>query len=188
MSFGRSRAALLTFAVAFAFISASVGRVRSASAQEECPLGSTEKTESGSTWCEPTVCATDTNCATGSICRPVPLCVEIGAIDPKAPTADGGQRLLVRQRCGADKSCPQKTTCSEQGRCITRAQADKAGLLTPSTAASGGAASGGAPTEPAKKSCGCHVPGGTGGELPGGALALALTTLVLARRRRRGPQ
>ena len=148
-----------------------------AGAQEECPLGSTQKTEGGSTWCEPTVCATDTNCATGSICRPVPLCVEIGALDK-----DAGQRLLVRQRCGAGKSCPQNTTCSEASRCVTPAQAQKAGILA--AGAASGAAGGAAPTETPKKSCGCHVPGTAGGELAGGALAL-LGALVLSARRRR---
>lgn len=145
---------------------------------DDCPLGSVEKSESGATWCEPTVCDTDTNCSTGSVCRPVALCVEVGVLDKNAKT-DGGQRLLVRQRCGADKSCPQNTTCSDKGRCLTRAQADKAGLLAPSASASATTAS----SEPPKKSCGCHVPGTAGGEWAGSALGLLGLAVVAARRR-----
>jgi hypothetical protein len=154
-----------------------------ARAQEECPLGSTPKSENGQTWCEPSVCDTDTQCPTGSICRPVPLCVEIGALDQAPGTkSDAGQRLLVRQRCGADKTCPQRTTCSEKSRCITRAQADKAGLLTPSAA---GSAAAGATGEPPKKACGCHVPGTSGGDLAGAGLGMLGALAIVARRRTR---
>ena len=154
---------------------------------ETCPLGSVEKKESGETWCEPTVCETDTNCETGFVCRSVALCVEIGVLDPKATgaQAEAGTKLLVRQRCGADKSCPSKTTCSEKGRCMSRAQADKAGLLTPSAAGSGAAANGGGATDPPKKACGCSVIGTRGGELGGAALALLGVIAIGARRRRR---
>jgi MYXO-CTERM domain-containing protein len=162
-----------------------------AGAQEECPLGSTQKSESGQTWCEPTVCDQDNQCATGSVCRPVALCVEIGALD-QAPgvKTDAGQRLLVRQRCGADKSCPQKTTCSDKGRCITRAQAEKAGLTSATSGTDAGAASSAPATDASKKSCGCHVPGAPGGELGFGGATLALLGLVAigARRRRQGMQ
>lgn len=155
-----------------------------ASAQEECPLGSVQRTESGQTWCEPTVCETDTNCPNGSICRPVALCVEIGVLDnTPAAKAEAGTKLLVRQRCGVDKACPQKTTCSDKSRCITRAQAEKAGLLT--VGAAGSAAPSGAPAEAQKKSCGCHVPGTRGGELGGAALAIVGALLIGARRRTR---
>jgi len=155
-----------------------------ARADEECPLGSISKSESGETWCEPTVCDDAAPCPSGLICRPVALCVEIGTL-PQAPgtKSDAGQRLLVRQRCGADKSCPQRTTCSDKGRCITREQADRAGLLTAadaSSAASPTTAPGAAP----KKSCGCDVPGSSGDGIPTSALALLGAALVVARRRR----
>jgi hypothetical protein len=172
------------FVVAFAGASALVSITSVAHAQEECPLGSVEKTEGGQTWCEPTICDLDNQCPVGSICRPVALCVEVGVLEA-SPTAktDAGQRLLVRQRCGLDKACPQRTTCSEKGRCITRAQADKAGL----TAAPGTDGGGGAPTDGAskKKACGCHVPGTSGGELGGSALALLGAIAIGARRRAR---
>ncbi len=174
--------ALLTAAAAAASI---VSISRAALAQEECPLGSTQKSEGGQTWCEPTVCDLDNQCPTGSICRPVPLCVEIGALDQAPGTkSDAGARLLVRQRCGADKACPQRTTCSEKSRCITRAQAEKAGLLT-AGGASGADAGAAAAGEPPKKACGCHVLGTTGGELPGAALAIACVAAIAARRRMR---
>jgi len=166
-------------------VSVVLGAAGSAHAQEECPLGSTQKSESGQTWCEPTVCDQDEQCPTGSVCRPVALCVEIGTLD-QAPgvKTDAGQRLLVRQRCGADKSCPQRTTCSDKGRCITRAQAEKAGLTaSPSAGDAGAAARGGEPAP--KKACGCDVPGSSGGELGGAALAMLGAVAIGARRRTR---
>jgi MYXO-CTERM domain-containing protein len=168
----------------FVSVAAGVfGTGGTARAQEECPLGSTQKSESGATWCEPTVCDQDTQCPTGSVCRPVALCVEIGTLDQAGAKTDGGQRLLVRQRCGADKSCPQKTTCSDKGRCITRAQAEKAGLTA--VAAAGDAGGTGAATDAPKKACGCHVPGTSGGERGGAALALLGLVAIGARRRSR---
>lgn len=160
-----------------------LGTAGTARAQEECPLGSTQKSESGQTWCEPTVCDETALCPAGLVCRPVALCVEIGALE-QAPGAktDAGQRLLVRQRCGADKSCPQRTTCSDKGRCITQAQADRAGLSKPaSTTAPAAAPAADAP----KKACGCDVPGTSGGELGGGALAMLGMVAMAARRRKR---
>jgi MYXO-CTERM domain-containing protein len=154
----------------------------SARAEDDCPLGSVEKKESGDTWCEPTVCDTDVQCPTGSICRPVPLCVEIGTLDRRPgdeTDAAASTKLLVRQRCGEDKACPPKTTCSEKSRCITRAQADRAGL-----SAAPGTDAGLAPAA-AKKSCGCHAPGTSGGETGGGALALLGALAMIARRRGR---
>ena len=161
-----------------------LGTAGTARAQEECPLGSTPKSEGGQTWCEPTVCDETAPCPGGLVCRPVALCIEIGALE-QAPgmKTDAGQRLLVRQRCGADKSCPQKTTCSDKGRCITTAQAEKAGLLTPSKATDGGA-SPPAPDAP-KKACGCSVPGTSGGERGGVALAVLALVAIAARRRPR---
>ena len=158
-----------------------------ARADEECPLGSVQKSESGETWCEPTVCDADTQCPTGSLCRPIPLCVEIGTL-PQAPgtKSDAGQRLLVRQRCGADKSCPQRTTCSDKSRCITRAQAERANLLSAPAAGASASASTGATDAPAtKKACGCAVPGRSTGDLGGAALALLAMAVIGTRRRSR---
>jgi hypothetical protein len=174
MSFGRAALVLLSLALV-------TTAARTARADDDCPLGSSEKKESGFTWCEPSVCDADNQCPTGSVCRPVPLCVEIGAVDGGGAAA--GARLLVRQRCGVGKACPQNTTCSEKSRCITLAQADKAGLtsVTPGSSASATPAS----SEPPKKACGCDVPGGrTGG---GGAalLLVAGATVIAARRRAR---
>lgn len=173
----------LAFAFGLAFAATSLSP-RVASAQEDCPVGSVQKTENGQTWCEPTICATDTNCATGLICRPVALCVEIGALAPGAK--DAGQRLMVRQRCGEAKSCPQNTTCSEASRCVTKAQAEKAGLLTAGAASGAPQGKGDAPSaDPPKKSCGCHVPGASSGTLAGSALALLAGLVIVARRRSR---
>ena len=157
-----------------------------ARADDECPLGSVQKSESGETWCEPTVCDDDTRCPTGSLCRPVPLCVEIGTL-PQAPgtKSDAGQRLLVRQRCGADKSCPQRTTCSDKTRCVTRAQAERAHLLSlPAAGASAGPPPTGSTPAP-KKACGCGVLGRSTGDLGSAALALLGVAVVATRRRSR---
>jgi len=156
-----------------------------AHAEDQCPLGSTERTEAGFTWCEPSVCDSDSQCATGSICRAVPLCVEVGALDAGKGDA-GGARLLARQRCGISKSCPQNTTCSEKSRCITKAQADKAGLMTASGAsAAPSAAAGSATGDAPKKACGCDVPGTRGAERIGGVLAMLGLVVIGARRRAR---
>ena len=178
---------------AIAFGAFAVFGVGVAHADEECPLGSVQKSESGETWCEPTVCDDDTQCPTGSLCRPVPLCVEIGVL-PQAPgtKSDAGQRLLVRQRCGADKSCPQRTTCSEKSRCITRAQAERANLLTvPTPGASGSAgaaaAGSGGSTGAPKKACGCDLPGRSSGDVGGAGLALLGMAVIASRRRARQP-
>lgn len=175
--------------IAFSAFGVSVSGV--ARADEECPLGSVQKSESGETWCEPTVCADDTQCPTGSLCRPVPLCVEIGVL-PQAPgtKSDAGQRLLVRQRCGADKSCPQRTTCSEKSRCITRAQAERANLLSVATPSASAASAGTPPAGGAgtpKKACGCDVPGRSTGDVGGAALALLGVAVIASRRRSRQP-
>lgn len=152
-----------------------------AHADDPCPLGSTERREADLTWCEPSICDADISCPKGSVCRPVPLCVEIGAVDGGGEA--GGARLLVRQRCGLNKACPQNTTCSEKSRCITLAQADKAGLTTLSPNASATPTTSDAPP---KKACGCDVPGSsrnTGGA--GVLLALAGVVAISARRRAR---
>ncbi|HSO34503.1 MAG TPA: MYXO-CTERM sorting domain-containing protein [Labilithrix sp.] len=175
-SFSRVRVALVLLTLTAA--TATAGRAR---AEDTCPLGSTEKKETGFTWCEPSVCDADNQCPTGSICRPVPLCVEIGALDAGSSDA-GGARLLVRQRCGANKACPQNTTCSEKSRCITLAQADKAGLTSASGAAS--AAAPGAAEAP-KKACGCSVPGARGAGATSALLALLGVVAMGARRRAR---
>jgi hypothetical protein len=165
---------------------AVIATAGTARAQEQCPLGSTERVETGFTWCEPSVCDADNQCPTGSICRPVPLCVEVGVVDAGKSDA-GGARLLVRQRCGENKACPQNTTCSEKSRCITMAQADKAGLTTKSGPSAAASAAGPGSTDAPKKACGCDVPGTHGGELAGGLLAVLGLVTIGARRRARRP-
>jgi len=182
MSFSRSSLVSLSLS-ALILLCSSMAR-----ADDECPLGSVQKTESGQTWCEPTICEIDNQCPTGSLCRPVALCLEIGALDPSPGSKDAGQKVLVRQRCGANKSCPQNTTCSEKSRCITRGQADKAGLsAAPGAAGSApmpAGSAGATPVDAPKKACGCHVVGASGGELGGGALAVLAAIAIAARRRR----
>lgn len=188
-SSGSGSLRLTVVATGIAALVAATGTARVAHAQTDCPPGSTQKSESGFTWCAPSVCDTDAQCGGGEVCRPIPLCVQVGKVDPKgAGMADAGERLVATQRCGADKACPNTTVCSDKSRCISRDKADRLGLLA--AAAPGGSASAGADSatpsaEPAKKSCGCHVPGARSGE----PLALALATLgavvIAARRRRR---
>lgn len=148
----------------------------------DCPVGSTQKSEGAFQWCEPSVCDSDAQCSAGEICKPIPLCVQVGAIKPTgAAMGDaGGQRLIATQRCGNDKACPDTTTCSEKSRCISRAQADKMGLLAPAAASSASSAGTG---EAPKKACGCSVPGSSGGDRSVLWLACALAAVVGARRR-----
>lgn len=173
------------FAVATALTLTSVTTV--ARADDECPPGSKYETEGEFKWCKPTVCETDVQCATGEVCKPVPLCVQIGRVESK-PGQDAGSRLIALQRCGEDKQCPNTSVCSsEHSRCVSRAQADKMGGINAKAAPNGSAPSGSAPPaggEPAKKSCGCSVVGMPGGELAG-VLAAAAVALTLSRRSRR---
>lgn len=146
---------------------------------DDCPAGSKFKTQDGYSFCEPTVCLNDGQCAPDEVCRPIGLCMQVGTLDTKTGLTDAGQRLVVTQRCAPDKTCPQTTTCSEKERCISRVAADKMGLLTPP------AANGATSTTPEKKSsCGCEAVGSSGGA-GRGALAIAAAALVLLSRRRR---
>lgn len=156
------RAALPFVVVSFVTFNSPAARADDAN----CPAGSRQKTEAGLTWCEPSVCEADANCGTGEVCRPVALCVEIGTM-----TGDAGQRLMVRQRCGADKSCPQTTTCSDMRRCVSRADAEKMVAQAP-------------PAEPAKHSCGCEVPRKAGASLPYVSLAGLVVAVIGSRRGR----
>lgn len=178
MSRTRTSASLLAAIAALASFATSIP----ARADDECPPGAKYKTEGEFKWCEPTVCDNDAQCATGEVCKPVALCVQIGKVESK-PGQDGGQRLITTQRCGEDKNCPNTTVCTEKSRCVSRAQADKMAGLTVKGApsASAGAAGG----EPAKKSCGCHAVGVRGGELAGLAVAAGALAFALGRRRRR---
>ncbi|MBS2019747.1 MAG: hypothetical protein JST00_43190 [Deltaproteobacteria bacterium] len=168
--------------VAAATVLALATGTATARADDDCPAGSKYKTEGEFKWCEPTVCDSDAQCATGEVCRPVALCVQIGKVDTK-PGQDAGQRLITTQRCGEDKACPSTTVCTEKSRCVSRAQADKMSGLTVKAAPS--ASAGGAGGEPAKKSCGCGVIGAHGGETFGLALGALGVALALARRGRR---
>jgi MYXO-CTERM domain-containing protein len=160
--------ALLTVLTALSLVLASSPALAD---EANCPAGSMQKTEEGATWCEPTVCETDTQCGSGEVCSPVPLCVEVGTLKPSGAKlgGDAGQRLMARQKCGADKSCPQATTCSDMKRCVSRASAERMNAPT-------------APTEAPKKSCGCRV---AGAPTSGLGLALAGVALALAAARRR---
>lgn len=153
-----------------------------ARAEEECPPGAKYKTEGEFKWCEPTVCDNDAQCATGEVCKPVALCVQIGKVESK-PGQDAGSRLITAQRCAEDKVCPNTTVCSEHARCVSRAQADKMAGITVKAAPSSSAAAGSG--EAPKKSCGCHAVGARGGELAGLALAAGALAFAVGRRRRR---
>src|SRR5262245_11420464 len=143
-----------SLAIAVATLAATVP----ARAEVECPPGSRQKSSGASTWCEPSVCASDVQCAPGEVCKPVPLCVEIGAAKGAPGLADAGALLMARQKCGLEKKCPQATTCQEHPVCVARAEAEKMGLLGAVPSASpAGSASASAPS--AKKSCGCRVVG-----------------------------
>lgn len=173
--------ALRTLAVVAVFASSLV-TAATAAALEDCPPGSSSRSENGFTWCEPSVCANDGQCRPDEVCRPVALCMQVGKVETggAALAKDGGaQRLVATQRCGPNKTCPDTTACSEMGRCLARTTADKMGLLA-APASSAGTSS--APA--AGKSCGCSTPGAS---TPGGSAALAALAvlgLVVAARAR----
>ena len=148
---------------------------------DDCPPGSVFRSEDGYTWCEPTVCENDGQCKTTEVCRPVPLCMQVGTLSADAAVlGDAGKRLVVTQACAPDKSCPQTTVCSDMTRCLPRTAAERMGLLT--TSAPSAAPATGAAGEK-KSSCGCDVVGG-GGPAPLGAAALALALAGSIARRR----
>jgi hypothetical protein len=153
-----------------------------ARADEECPPGSVHKTQDGFSWCEPTVCANDGQCMPSEVCRPVGLCMEIGTLgDAQAP--DGGKRLVVTQRCAPDKTCPQKQTCSDMSRCVSKAAADRMGILTASSAAPASSSASG--SDPKKSSCACDLATKTYGSNGSIVFGLAFGALALRRKRTR---
>jgi hypothetical protein len=162
--------------------------VASAARADDCPPGSVFKSQEGFSWCEPTVCTNDGQCSPAEVCRPVPLCMQVGTVQSDAAAlGDASKRLVVTQRCAPDKTCPQTTICSDLGRCVSKAAAEKMGIL--GAAPSAAPAPGGGGTTANKSACGCDVPGST----PGGSRALALlgasvAVSVLARAARRAPR
>jgi hypothetical protein len=168
----------LTFVGIVAFAAASFVS-SSAAADQDCIAGARPKTEGAFTWCEPALCLSDAQCSSSEVCKPVPLCIEIGNVSPDAGKADaGGQRLAVTQTCAPDKTCPQNQTCSVLPKCISKAAAERMGLLSTAPSAAGSASAGSSGGDAKKSSCGCDVPGRSTGALPG-ALALALGLAVL---------
>lgn len=150
----------------------------------DCPPGSLSRSQDGYSFCEPTVCQNDGQCNPEEVCRPVALCMQIGTLDVDAATLGGAaaKRLVVTQPCAPDKSCPQTTTCSDMGRCLSKATAEKLGILTRNDARAL------PPGEPAKKSCGCGVVGAdraSGGFLA--VLAGVVGATIRAARGRRAP-
>ena len=152
-----------------------------AHAEDDCPPGSVHKTQDGFTFCEPTVCTNDGQCNSNEVCRKVGLCMEVGTL-ADAATDDAGKRLVVTQRCAPDKTCPQKQTCSDLTRCVSKSDAQKMGILHLEAAPSATAAPGSA-VEPKKSACDCNTVGA--GSAGAGGILTGLGALVLVTRRRR---
>lgn len=152
----------------------------SLAAADDCPPGSKYKTEDGFSFCEPSVCANDTQCGPGETCASYPLCVQVGTTKQGAALGDAGKRLVATQRCGPDNACPDTTVCSVLTRCISKAVAERNAPAAPA------ATSGSEPTK--KGACGCALPG-SGGAPSGLAFAgLVLGVLAARRRIRRDPR
>lgn len=160
----------LSLALSLSFVASSA-----LAQQETCPPGSTWKSQGGAGWCEPSVCAADMDCKSGEVCKPIPLCVEIGKTDPGT---DAGV-LMARQKCGENKSCPSGTVCSDKGRCLSKDAAEKLGLLGATGKADGSTSA------PPKKACGCKTPGVPTGNTAAVLVALGLAACVARRRIRR---
>jgi hypothetical protein len=142
----------------------------------DCPPGSTPQSHEGYDWCEPSICENDSQC-TPKVCRPVALCIQVGALTSDAAALAGaGKRLVATQRCAPDKSCPQTTVCSEKGRCVSKADAERMGApASPDASASA------APET--KSKCGCDIVGLETGAR-GGLIAIAALVAITARRAR----
>lgn len=145
---------------------------------DDCPPGSAQRSEDGYTFCEPSVCQSDDQCKPDEVCRHVALCMKVGSLDVdaallgKAPA----KRLVVTKACGPDKSCPHDTTCSDLGRCLTKATAERMAILETKTPDA-------KPAEAPKKACGCVVVGVPANGLA--AIAVGLTILGARARRAR---
>lgn len=162
-------------------LSASAARAENATPPENCPPGSVGKASGAFAWCEPTVCIIDTDCGSGMVCRTLGLCMNAGTVDDT--NKDAATRLAVTNLCGANKSCPNDTICSERLRCVDKAVAQRMNLLAPGQApAPSASAAAPNPMMPKKSACGCTMPGGDPTTLPALA-ALALGVLAAARRR-----
>jgi len=147
----------------------------------DCPPGSVSRSQDGYSFCEPTVCQNDGQCNPEEVCRPVALCMQVGTLDVDAATLGGAaaKRLVVTQQCAPDKSCPQTTTCSDMGRCLSKGTAEKLGILTKTDAKTAPA-----PADAAKKACGCGVVGTD--HASGGFLAVLAGVVVATTRAARG--
>lgn len=164
-----------TAATAFVLFAASAAR-----ADDDCPAGSKFRNQDGYTWCEPTVCENDGQCGNGEVCRPAPLCLQVGTLKPTgAAMSDAGQRLVATQRCAPDHACPATTYCSDMKRCLSRTAAESMGLGAATPAASSSAAASSAK----KSSCGCHTVGDGGAGGAWAALGGGLIAWVARRRR-----
>ena len=146
----------------------------------DCPPGSVSRSQDGYAFCEPTVCQNDGQCNPDEVCRPVALCMQVGTLDVDAATlGTAAKRLVVTQQCAPDKSCPQTTTCSDMGRCLSKGTAERLGLLSRNDTKSAPA-----PADAAKKSCGCGVVGAS--HASGGFFALLAGVVVATIRAARG--
>jgi MYXO-CTERM domain-containing protein len=180
-----------TFAASLAIllVAASPGL---AAPPTDCPPGSVGKEEGSFAWCEPTVCRTDAECLGGDrVCRPIALCLQVGALDPDAslkagPSEDAEKRLVVTGRCApSEPRCPADATCSDMGRCVARAEAQRLGLLAPAAPNASASAASTSDTGKPPPRCGCDVPGVRAPSRAAALVALGVGLALLVRRRRR---
>lgn len=189
-AFGRAATLGRAAASVAAFALLSLVPTSAYAVDNDCPPGSTQKSEDGFTWCQPSVCLNDSQCNPSEVCRPIALCMEVGTLgDAAAPvgTKDASaQRLAVTQRCVSDQTCPQKQTCSKLSRCVAKTTAEKMGILADPAAASASAASASPSGDaPKKSSCGCRTVGSERSSSPLAAACALIAGLALVRRRAR---
>jgi hypothetical protein len=155
----------------------------------DCPPGSLYRSEDGYSFCEPTVCQNDAQCNPEEVCRPIPLCLQVGTLTKDAASlTDAGKRLVATQQCAPDQTCPQTTVCSALGRCVSKTTAERMGILSSSTAQPSGPGD----PPPKKTTCGCRAVGEGGDSwrqaLVGCAVLAAALSARRARAGRRGSQ
>jgi MYXO-CTERM domain-containing protein len=177
-----------------AFLALTLGALAPARASlpTDCPPGSVGKEEGTFAWCEPTVCRTDADCMGGDrVCRSLPLCLQVGALDPDASlkggaSPDAAKRLVATGRCApSEPRCPSDSTCSDMMRCLSRADAQRMGVPEPAAPKPSASAAPVSETGKPPPRCGCDVPGARTSAGGAGLLLAALGLVAAGRRRRR---
>lgn len=152
----------------------------------DCPPGSIGESSHSGSWCEPSVCERDADCAKRDRsgngkhrfrCEEAALCVE----HTRSERWRGSgieERDIARRACAADGTCVRPEQCVTAKRCVLvddRRSAAREGRDE------GDRERG---SSPSARGCGCSIPGDPRGAAIGVGLAIAGLALVRRRRER----